>query len=179
MKASLIPVFVFYSLIAHGQTVKVGENPQQMVFSANGRVLAVSCQDGNYVYDITKGQTYRCPAGRLSDISRNGSKIAIVDEKKGRLTIWAVTHHRTLRTWQGKPAIYGGPIEPDDATFSPDGNEVMFTPNPGDEKAIMPLVRMNIKTGKISEFGKWSCPLAVPIAKTLSAEGPFSKTVPK
>ncbi len=173
MKAIAVSVLALASLLADGQTIGVGKDPQEMIFSADGRALAISCENGIYVYNIPMHHIYRCPSGTLSDISSDGSKVAISDDVKGLLTIWGVPQQRILRSFEKYR-------EPDGATFSPDGNEIILASGSGgDERSVTPLVRINISTGATTEYSKWCRPLALPIAKMVSQGGQFFKTTPK
>lgn len=160
----------FAASLVLGQSIRVGKDPSQMVFSQNRRCLAIACGTRTYVYDMRDGKTFRCPGGQLDDISPDGTKLALVSELKGRLQIWDVFRHRALRTWQ-KPTANNRYLSPAGVTFTPNGKSVIFNLETGDEQKIIPLVQLEIATGKMTNYTTWCRPLASKLAQTLTNMG--------
>src|SRR5947209_13524774 len=99
MKWAALSTLTFLTALVCAQAIKVGRDPSDLKFSANGRFLAVSCDDHIYVRDLLTARTYRCPSGEFCDISPGGTRLAIRDPQRERLTIWDVARSRPIRVW--------------------------------------------------------------------------------
>ena len=137
--------------LSKAQMITVGKYPLGLKFSENGKCLAISCTDHIYVRNIIRSRTYRFPSGDLCDISPGGTRVAIRDPQKEKLTIWDVARTKPIRVWQYATA---------DATFSPDGREVLFLSEnqkqPLEKMGNLKLVRLDIRTGNLRIYSHWS-----------------------
>jgi hypothetical protein len=152
--------------LASAQVITLGRNPSDMKFNANGKILAVSCDDHIYVRDLEHSRNFRFPTGELCDISPGGTRLMIRDVEKEHLTVWDVATSQPIRVW---PHATAG------ATFSSDGRQAIFFSGKDSEglsrSASMPLVALNIRSGKYKTLDRWSLPVSKFMADWFSHNG--------
>jgi len=152
--------------LSRAEVIRVGQNPEDLRFSANGSSLAMRCDDHVYVRDLKRARTYRFPKGELRDISPGGTRIAMSDAENGQLTIWDVARSKAIRVWPHPTAC---------ATFSPDGRQVIFFAGQ-DRQSLenaenLTLIRLDIRSGNTKRYDRWCASLSNFMANWFTKNG--------